>query len=97
MTWVETQTITVMEGGTGQSFNVTNTKHVNSLTELFIEDFEIQNQQCPFEKESREGLKKRAHVFFSLYILDFLLSHLIIGMRYVKIICHKQGVKSLTS
>ena len=65
---------------TGQSNEVTNTEAKKNLIDLFIEDFEIQYQKSPFEKESKEELKRRTHVLFCLYTIDFLLSHLIAGM-----------------
>ena len=64
---------------TGQSNEVTNTEAKKNLIDLFIEDFEIQYQKSPFEKESKEELKRRTHVLFCLYTIDFLLSHLIAG------------------
>ena len=49
-----------------------------NLTEMFLEDFEVQ-QQFPLGKQSKEELKKRSPVVFSLYTLDFIICHLVIG------------------
>ena len=60
---------------------VSSLEHKKDLTELFLEDFEVQ-QQIPLGKQSKEELKKRSSVVFSLYTLDFLICHLVIGKRW---------------
>ena len=58
---------------------MTSIKTNKSLTELFIEDFEIQHQ--PLGGETKSSLKKKPSILFSLYFIDFLLCHLVIGRR----------------
>ena len=59
---------------------VSSMEQKKDLTELFLEDFEVQ-QQFPLGKQSKEELKKRSPVVFSLYTLDFIICHLVIGER----------------
>ena len=60
---------------------VSSMEQKKDLTELFLEDFEVQ-QQFPLGKQSKEELKKRSPVVFSLYTLDFIICHLVIGERW---------------
>ena len=59
---------------------MTTIKTNKNLTELFIEDFEIQHQRLG--GETKTILKKKSGILFSLYFIDFLLCHLVIGKKY---------------
>ena len=56
---------------------MTTVKTTKNLTELFIEDFEIQHRRL--DEEAKANLTKKSSMLFSLYFIDFLVCHLVIG------------------
>ena len=56
---------------------MTTIKTTKNVTELFIEDFEIQHH--PLDEKTKTNLKKKSSMLFSLYFIDFLVCHLVIG------------------
>ena len=59
---------------------MTSIKTNKNLAELFIEDFEIQHQRL--DEETKTILRKKSGTLFSLYFIDFLVCHLVIGKKY---------------
>ena len=60
------------------SYNVRKTK---TLSEVFLEDFETQNEQIP--TKAKKFLLKKRSTLLSLYTLDFFLCHILIGPSVV--------------
>ena len=56
---------------------MSNLNKEKSFIELFLDDFEIQNWDL--SPKAKEILQKSRNTFFSLYCLDFVLCHIIIG------------------
>ena len=56
---------------------MSNLNKEKSFIELFLDDFEIQNWDLSLK--AKEILEKSRNTFFSLYCLDFILCHIIIG------------------
>ena len=63
------------------SSNSSNLNKGKSTIELFVDDFEIQNWDLSLE--TKQILKKSKNTFFSLYCIDFVLCHIIIGNIHV--------------
>ena len=60
-----------------------NTSHTDnkSLTQLFVQDFQLQHGKG--EKAPPKNLETKKHLLFSLFSLDWLLCHLVIGPSVV--------------
>ena len=58
-----------------------NMKTSKSTTELFLNDFEVQNWEL--DSKIKEKLSKKSRIIFSLFSLDLLICHILIGLLHL--------------
>ena len=55
-------------------------KEMKTLSEMFVDDFEVQNLKLM--EKTKDKLSSKSGIIFSSYSFDFIFCHLIIG-KYV--------------
>ena len=63
------------------AFTSSNLNKEKSSIELFVDDFEVQNWDISVK--AKEILHRSRNTFFSLYCIDFVLCHIVIGRKYL--------------